>query len=177
VKPLLARARARLLAAVGVDQPASRVAAAWALGIGIGLCPLIGLHTVIAIALAFAFRLSKLDVVLGTLIANPWTLSVYFPGAVFLGERVTGVRIPHIKMPTPETLFHPSLWRGNAQWIRTVLLAWGVGATICAVLGGLSTYLVLKWGIERHRRRHPHLARSGAAAAQKQSAADTSVES
>ena len=68
---LVHRIRERLAAALGANQPASRVAAAWAVGVGIGLSPALGLHTALALAVALAFRLNKVDVLLGTLIVNP----------------------------------------------------------------------------------------------------------
>jgi uncharacterized protein (DUF2062 family) len=153
VRPLLEHLRDRLQSVVGVKEPPARLAAAWAVGIGIGMSPFLGLHTAIALLLAFAFRLNKVDVFIGTLIVNPWTLSAYFPAAVFLGKRLTGVHIPSVELPTPQTVFHLALWRGNATWIRSVLIAWGVGATVCALLSGVITYFVLDQAIERHRRR------------------------
>ena len=69
------------------------VAVAAPLMIGIGLSPLMGLHTVLALVLALLFRLNKVDVLLGTLIINPWTLTLFFPAAVYLGKRITGVHM------------------------------------------------------------------------------------
>ena len=153
MKELLDRVRARLGGAVGVNEPPARLAAAWALGIGLGLSPLIGLHTAIALLLAVAFRLNKVDVLLGTLIANPWTLTVYFPAAVFLGRWITGVRIPRMELPPPSRMLQLALWRSNAHWVRCILIAWGVGATVCALVAGVGTYFVLRRAIEHHRLR------------------------
>jgi uncharacterized protein (DUF2062 family) len=135
------------------DRP-ERLAAAWALGIGIGLSPLIGLHTVIALALAIVFRLNKLDVVLGTLIINPWTMPIYFPVAVLLGKRVTGVDVPRFVRFQPESVLDLAVWRENAPWLKSMLLAWGVGAAILALLACLATYLLLRRVIRVHREHH-----------------------
>jgi len=161
VRPLLEHLRSRLRTLTGLEEAPARLAAAWAVGIGIGLSPFLGLHTAIALLLAFALRLNKVDVFVGTLIANPWTLSAYFPVAVFLGRRLTGVRIPPVGLPTPDTFFHLAFWRGNVPWLGSVLLAWGVGASVCALLGGAITYLVLDQAIERHRRRRLSRGQSG----------------
>ena len=153
MQPLLEHLRARLRGVVGASEPPARLAAAWALGIGIGMSPFLGLHTAIALVLAFAFRLNKVDVFVGTLVANPWTLSVYFPAAVYVGQRLTGVPMPALALPAPEMLARPAFWRSHAPWLRSLLVAWGAGALVCALVGAALTYFVLDRVIERHRRR------------------------
>jgi hypothetical protein len=162
VNALLDRARSRFQAAVGVHERPERLAAAWALGIALGLSPLIGLHTVIALLLAFAFRLNKVDVLLGTLLVNPWTFPVYFPTAVLVGRRLTGVHVPRFLLPHPEEILHAAMWRERAPWLRSVLLTWGVGAGVLSLVGGAITYFTLKWFIVHHRRRHAEKLRRGA---------------
>ncbi len=153
MRAILERARSRFQDAVGIHESPERLAAAWALGIGLGLSPMLGLHTVIALLLAFAFRLNKVDVLLGTLVANPWTLTVYFPAAVWVGKRMTGVRVPRFVIPRPEEVLHAAMWRERAPWLRSLLLTWGVGSSVLALLAALVTYLVLKRLIVFHRRR------------------------
>ncbi len=154
MRAILERARSRFQDAVGIHESPERLAAAWALGIGLGLSPVLGLHTVIALLLAFAFRLNKVDVLLGTLVANPWTLTVYFPAAVWLGKRLTGVHVPRFVVPRPEEVLHAAMWRERAPWLRSLLLTWGVGSSVLALLAGLITSLVVRRLISFHRRRH-----------------------
>jgi uncharacterized protein (DUF2062 family) len=154
VRQLLARAKARFVEVMGVHDRPEQVAAAWALGIGIGLSPLFGFHTAIALVLAIVFRLNKLDVILGTLIINPWTLPFYFPAAVLAGKRVTGVNIPQFVRFQPESVLDLAVWRENTPWLRSMLIAWGVGAAIIALLAGLATYLLLRRLIRVHREHH-----------------------
>lgn len=144
----------RLGEAVGVGGAPGRVAAAWAVGVGIGLSPLLGLHTAIAIAIAFLFRLNKLDVLVGTLIVNPWTLTLYFPSAVMLGRWITGVHVPRIELPPVDDLFVLAAWREQAAWMKPLLWTWTVGATVAAVVVGLAMYWILRRVIELHRVHH-----------------------
>jgi uncharacterized protein len=153
VTGVLEKLRARFDEVVGVHERPERLAAAWALGLALGLSPLMGLHTVLALLLAFALRLNKVDVLLGTLVINPWTLPLYFPVAVFVGKRLTGVHVPRFVLPHPEEVLHAAVWRQHAPWLRSVLLAWGVGATLFAVLAGAATFVVLRQAIVIHRRR------------------------
>ncbi|OFV82293.1 MAG: hypothetical protein A2Y78_04615 [Acidobacteria bacterium RBG_13_68_16] len=154
MRQLLARATSRFVEVMGVHDRPERLAAAWALGIGIGLSPLMGLHTALALALAIVFRLNKLDVLLGTLIINPWTLPLYFPVALLVGKRVTGVNIPHFVRFQPEAVLNLAVWRENAPWLKSMLLAWGFGAAILALLAGFATYLLLRRVIRVHREHH-----------------------
>jgi uncharacterized protein (DUF2062 family) len=156
---LPSRLRERLRQVIGIDEEASRLAAAWAIGVGIGLSPLFGLHTAIALVIAFVFRLNKLDVLVGTLIVNPWSLTLYFPVAVVIGKRITGVTVPRIVLPHLAQIFDPTVWEEQAAWLKPLMLAWGVGAAVVALVVGLVTYWGVRRVIELHRRRHPHLDR------------------
>jgi uncharacterized protein len=155
MRVVIEHAHARLRHAFGADEPAARVAAAWAVGVGISLSPLLGLHTVIALALAFLLRLNKVDVLLGTLIINPWTLTIYFPAAVTLGTLVTGAKLHAVKLISMRELLTPSAWQSQAHALKPVLTAWFLGTTPCALVVALATFLLLRHAIERHRRRHP----------------------
>lgn len=156
MREVFERLRTRFDQVVGVHERPERLAAAWALGLAIGFSPVMGLHTVLALLLALVFRLNKVDVVLGTLIINPWTLPIYFPVAVFLGKRITGVRVPRFVLPHPEEVLHAAVWREHVPWLRSVLLAWGAGATVLALVAGGVTFLVLRQLIRLHRGRRRH---------------------
>jgi len=153
VRAIFERLRSRFDRVVGVHEQPERLAAAWALGLTIGFSPLIGLHTVLALLLALIFRLNKVDVFLGTLVVNPWTLPVYFPVAVYVGKRITGVRVPRFVLPRPEEVLHAAVWREHVPWLRSVLLAWGAGAMVLALIAGGVTFVVLRQMIRFHRRR------------------------
>lgn len=151
---LVRRVRERLAAALGANQPASRVAAAWAVGVGIGLSPVLGLHTALALAVALAFRLNKVDVLLGTLIINPWTLTVYFPAAVMLGKRLTGLTVPAIVLPDLSALLDLDTWRQQEAWLKPLMMSWWAGASLIAAVAAVTTFYVVRRLIVRHRSRH-----------------------
>ena len=153
MRAIFERLRTRFDRVVGVHEQPERLAAAWALGLTIGFSPLIGLHTVLALLLALIFRLNKVDVFLGTLVVNPWTLPVYFPVAVYVGKRITGVRVPRFVLPRPEEVLHAAVWREHVPWLRSVLLAWGAGAMVLALIAGGVTFVVLRQMIRFHRSR------------------------
>lgn len=146
--------RERLRAVLGANEPADRVAAAWALGVGIALSPFFFFHTVLALALAFLLRLNKPDVVLGTLIMNPWTQPVYFPAAVWLGGTVTGVSLAWDAVPAPGELLTRAFWGSGNEFVRSVAMTWGVGSALISVLIGPVTFVALRRLIVVLRRHH-----------------------
>ena len=129
MKAIYERIRTRLRNTFGAKEPPSRVAAALALGIAISFSPFQGLHTVIALLLAFVLKLNKPDVLLGTIFVNPWTLPIYFPAACWLGSRLTGVPMPHFALPSPGELLQRLTSPTLEPWVRDVILNWGVGAS------------------------------------------------
>ena len=62
----------------------NEIASAVAIGIFIGFIPVIGAHTILAIALASLLRLNTLIVLLGTQISNP----ISFPFQIFLSAEI-----------------------------------------------------------------------------------------
>ena len=150
---LLATTRERLRAVLGAGETPERVAGAWALGVGIGLSPLLGLHTVVALLLAVLLRLNKVDVLLGTMISNPWVLAAYFPACVVLGQWLLGIEVPRVAMPELHQLLSPSAWREQGAWLRPLMAAWWAGAGTVAVVGTGATYVAVRAAVIRHRRR------------------------
>ena len=85
--PLKLSRRLKVLLAdlLGREEPPERVAAAIALGIGVGFSPFLGIHFAIAIGLAFIFRLNRFDALLGQFVGNPWTLPPVYAAGYALG--------------------------------------------------------------------------------------------
>lgn len=73
------------------DSP-RRTAAAFSLGVFIGLSPFLGAHTLLALALAFLLRLNRLAVLLGTFVLNPWTLLPLYSAGTWVGLLLLGER-------------------------------------------------------------------------------------
>jgi len=169
--PLRWRRRFRILVLelLGREEPPERVAAAIALGIGIGFSPFIGLHIWIALGLALLFRLNKIDAALGTLVGNFWTWPPIFHFGYRLGRRLLG--ISHRGLPRlnwAPVLEHDLAWVLHP--IRTAqevfgpraflprLTAFLLGTTILAVLIGLATYFAAQSALALYHARHPRIA-------------------
>src|SRR4029450_11182615 len=103
---MLRAAFRRLLA---IDDPPERTALAFSIGVFIAFSPFLGLHTIIATAIAFAFRFNKIAIYTGTFLNNPFLTLVpiiiasYGVGALLLGlplkipdDGVELLRDPHL---------------------------------------------------------------------------------
>jgi uncharacterized protein len=154
---LRGRWRRIVLHLLGREDPPEKVAAAFALGVAIGFSPLIGFHTVIALGLAFLLGLSKIDVLLGTFVVNPWTMVPIYAFASWIGARVLRIS-PGFRPRLPwREIMHRSFW----TTIRTRGLhnfdTWFVGCLVLSTVSAALTYFLVKAVILRYEKTHPHL--------------------
>ena len=145
----------RLLA---IDDPPERTALAFSIGVFIAFCPFLGLHTIMATFVAFAFRFNKIAIYAGTFINNPFLTLVpiifasYAIGAFILGRPL---RIPDAGI---ELLTHPSIFSG--EYYRQIFIqSWAivkpfaVGATVLSVVCSVEAYPLTLKALRTYRRR------------------------
>jgi uncharacterized protein (DUF2062 family) len=148
-----------LVQLMGRAETPERVAAAVALGVGVGLSPFIGFHFILAIVLAFCFRLNKLDTVLGSFAGNPWTLPPVYALGYRLGRAVFGfapARVPPLQW---QRILHHDFWvsfRGPGLSPR--LASFLLGTSLLAAAAGFGTYLAARGFLKLYHRRHPRIA-------------------
>ena len=120
--------KARFLHMLGRDYPPEIVAASFALGVTISFTPLIGLHWIIALLLAFVLKLNKVDVLLGTLVVNPLTIAPSAPSRSRSGGSSSGAargdRAPAVARDLP-----PLVLVGRRPAMRAVGLQWRSGCS------------------------------------------------
>jgi uncharacterized protein (DUF2062 family) len=68
-----------------VEDSPTRVAAAFSLGLFIAFFPVLGTHTAIALAMAFAFRLNRVAILAGAWMNNPWTIAPMLTAGTLVG--------------------------------------------------------------------------------------------
>lgn len=137
------------------DTP-SRTAAAYALGVFLGFSPFLGLHTVLALVVAFAFGLNRVAILLGVYSNLPWILVPYYSLATWLGAALLRVDIPPGALEGIVTSLENRSWREfqtAALSLRPFLRAFTLGSTLGAALLALAAYRVAFVMICRHRRR------------------------
>jgi hypothetical protein len=127
------------------DTP-HRTAAAFGLGLFIAFFPLVGIHTLLALGLAFLLRLSRAAVLLGAWMNNPWTIVPIYSAGTAVGCLLLGA---------------PCADLGGLAWGEAGLLSrlqpyvWPfvVGNTVLGALVGGLGYLALRLALERRASR------------------------
>ena len=144
-----------------VEDSPFRVALAFALGIFIAFFPILGIHTGMAIAIALAFRLNKVALLVGAWVNNPWTVAPMYSAGTLLGCFVLGVSpasLGRIDWSLRGTAFYASLIEG----FRPLLLPFVLGNLVLGAAAAGVTFLALRSLLAR-RRRGPVAERAGPA--------------
>jgi uncharacterized protein len=134
----------RLLA---LDDPPERTALAFSVGVLIAFSPFLGLHTIMATALAFVFRFNKIAIYAGTFINNPFltlvpiVIASYAVGAFLLG-RPLSLPAEGMELLSRPHLFDGGYWRRLSASAWEVLLPFAVGGTALSVVCSLAAYPV-----------------------------------
>ena len=138
----------RLLA---LDDPPERTALAFAIGVFIAFSPFLGLHTILATAIAVWFRFNKVAIYAGIIVNNPLLTMVpiiiasYGLGALVMGrplslppEGMELLRHPHI--------FSGTYWRQVFGHSSDILLPYTIGGMALSVVCSAAAYpLTLKF--------------------------------
>jgi uncharacterized protein len=133
-----------------VQDTPHRIALAFGMGVFIAFSPLLGLHTGLALGLAFLFRLSRVAVLTGAWTNNPWTLAPMFMAGTALGCAMLGVSpesLESIDWSLHGRAFYAALWEG----LRPLLLPFVVGNTVLGAIAGVLSYLVVRSLLERRQ--------------------------
>jgi len=146
----------RLLA---IDDPPERTALAFSIGIFIAFSPFLGLHTIMATLIAFAFRFNKIAIYTGTFINNPILTLVpiivisYAVGAFILGRPLTipdeGVAL----LKEPHLFTRDYYRRLFVQSWNDVVWPFAIGGSVLSVVCSLLAYPLTLWALRKHRLR------------------------
>ena len=133
------------------DTP-HRTALAFGIGVFIAFSPLLGIHTLMALGIAFVFHLNRVAMLLGCYVNNPWTLApLYLAGTAF-GCLLLGVSAEGLGAINWE-LSGRAFYRELFATLRPYVWPYVVGNTVLGILGGLAGYFALRWFLERKRGR------------------------
>lgn len=135
------------------DTP-RRTAAAYALGVFLGFSPMLGLHTVLGLALAFVFGLNRVAVVLGVYSNLPWLVPAYYTIATIAGAAVLGVDVQPRALEEAMRAVSAVSWGefgGLARRLAPIMWAYLLGSTAGALLFAAVAYRVSLVMIVAHR--------------------------
>jgi uncharacterized protein (DUF2062 family) len=133
-----------------VEDTPHRIALAFGIGVYIAFFPIFGIHTGMALIIAFLFKLSRVAMLLGIWVNNPWTIAPMYMGGTLLGCVLLGVSrsdLPEIDWALEGHAFYEELM----IVLRPYLWPFVVGNTVAGILAGLLAYFALRFFLERRR--------------------------
>ena len=137
--------RAALRRLLSLDDPPERTALAFSVGVFIAFSPFLGLHTIMATVLAFAFRFNKVAIYTGTFVNNPFltlvpiTLASYAVGAFLLGRPLALPEGGLVLLRDPH-LLTAAYWRELFAQFWGLLLPFCLGGMVLSVVCSLAAY-------------------------------------
>lgn len=132
-----------------IDDTPERTAAAFSIGVFFGFSPFIGLHTVLAVGIAFIFRLNRVAVLLGVYSNLPWIIVPYYTFATIVGAMLTRQRLPPGFRDRLADLFDLSFhdwsfWRQVGALLEPLVWPYAIGSSIGAVMLAGASYPVAR---------------------------------
>jgi uncharacterized protein (DUF2062 family) len=156
-RALLRRWREALL---HIDDTPRRTAAAFALGVFFGFSPFLGLHTILALAVAFAFNLNRVATLLGVYANLPWIIAPYYTLSTMAGAALLRTRLPpdfgaELTRLFALSIFTREFWEHVTRLMSPLLWPYFVGSSVGALLLALAAYpLALAFIASRRRLQH-----------------------
>ena len=115
----------------------SEISRGLAIGVFTGMTPLLGVHMVLAVALAIALKGNKLMALAGSWVGNPFTLPFFFVIEYKLGRWIMGAA----PGPVPQLSLAPGdILQGSWNYVAPLFL----GSLILGTAAALLMYLATK---------------------------------
>jgi uncharacterized protein (TIGR03546 family) len=131
---------------LSLDAHPGHIAAGFAVGVFISFTPFFGLHTPLAIALAFIFRLNKLTCITGAWVNTPLTVVPVLAGSYKLGEFMLGNKPAVFQVTTLE-------WSSLKEYASAIIL----GGSVIGFFAALAGYALCYWLVVAFRKNDPAL--------------------
>jgi uncharacterized protein (DUF2062 family) len=150
----MSRIRQQLQVLLHVEDSPHRIALAFGIGVWIAFFPVLGIHTGMALAIAFAFRLSRVAILLGTWVNNPWTIAPMYTAGTLLGCLLLGVSPAGLQEIDWGGLSGGSMretFRRVTHALWPFLWPYCLGNTLLGLAGGAASYFALRGFLERRR--------------------------
>jgi uncharacterized protein (TIGR03546 family) len=132
---------------LSLDSHPAHIAAGFAVGVFISFTPFFGLHTPLAIAAAFIFRLNKLTCITGAWVNTPLTVAPALILSHKVGQMLRG-------LPPMQISFKSLEWDDLKEQAASLIL----GASILGFVAALLGYAACYWLIVRFRKKDDSLA-------------------
>jgi len=127
---------------LSLDAHPGHISAGFALGVFVSFTPFFGLHTPMAIVLAFIFRINKVACITGAWINTPLTMVPVLVASYNLGGFLRG-------KPARELSFTTLDWHTLQPYAKSILL----GSSIIGFAAAVASYFICYWLVTFFRRK------------------------
>jgi uncharacterized protein (DUF2062 family) len=131
--------RGKIQEAIIAESDERSLAAGFAVGVFFSFTPLVTLHMVLALVVAFVFRFNKVTTIAGVWVNNPYTMPFVFYACFRFGERILGIRVPP---PSFESYTLGTLWKAALPYAAPLLLGTTIVGLVAAALGYVVVYRI-----------------------------------
>lgn len=123
------------------DTP-KKIALSFAVGVFISITPTFGLHTILALIIAFAFKLNKISLIIGTLLNNPWTTVFVYAISYKIGATILNTKLNVVNNFSVNFLLH--------KGFHIYLITW-FGSLVLAIPVSIFFYIIVKFALEKRK--------------------------
>jgi uncharacterized protein len=134
-----------------VEGSPTRVAAAFGIGVFLAFFPVLGIHTPLALGIAVLFRLSKVAILIGAWINNPWTIAPLYSAGTLVGCALLGVA-PVAGRAVDWSLKGQAFYSSVALHLQPLLWPFVVGNLVLGAVAGLLAFVLLRLLLLRRQR-------------------------
>lgn len=142
-----------------VKESPHSIALAFAVGVFMGFSPLLGLHYIGGIMLAWLFRLNKLVTAIGVTVNNPWTIVPVSSFCAWLGAKILGINqvLPEVDWKGLSLTNIISKMTDMDSFLIIVIKlmplikSFFVGSFVICVLSAIISYFIIKVLVVRYR--------------------------
>lgn len=132
------------------DTP-HRIALAFAIGVLMGISPLIGIHYIGAFFLAWIFRLNKLVAFIGASVNNPWTVVPISSFSVWVGAKLIGLKqvLPDVDWGgitltgIIKNFTDMNNFKNMIEELMPFLIAFFVGSMVICIIAAIASYFII----------------------------------
>lgn len=142
-----------------IKESPHRIALAFAMGVFMGISPLLGLHYIGGVLLAMLFRLNKLVAIIGISVNNPWTIVPLSTFCVWVGAKLLGIKqvLPEVdwgSISLTSILMKFTSLENLIQMIKDIwplIAAFFAGSFLICTLAAITSYFIMLELVKRYR--------------------------
>ena len=143
-----------------IKEPPHRIALSFAMGVFMGISPLLGLHYLGAVLIAMIFRLNKLVAIIGVSVNNPWTIAPLSAFCVWVGTKLLGIKqvLPEVDWGSISlssivmNLTDMEKLMALIKELWPILSAFFVGSFLICTIASIASYFIMLELVKRYRK-------------------------